>query len=58
MTYRVEWKLNSGNQVILTCEDKDLEETKKLVKAIQEESGRGKAFYREFPLTRSKKIYF
>ncbi len=56
--YRVEFRVNSKNYFYKDCFESELLETKFLIKAIQKEEGKGKCFYRKFPVTKNKKIYF
>lgn len=56
--YRVECRTNSNDYFRKDCSEKYLEETKKIVKLIQKEEGKGECFYRKFPVMKNKRIYF
>ncbi|KEH93240.1 hypothetical protein [Clostridium botulinum] len=56
--YRVEFRVSSKNYVRQDCTEDKLEEAKKLMKANQEHEGKGKCYYRKFPLMKNEKVYF
>ncbi|MCD3234288.1 hypothetical protein G8V06_09310 [Clostridium botulinum D/C] len=56
--YRVEFRVNNKNYVRQDCIEDKLEEAKKLMKANQVSEGKGKCYYRKFPLMKHEKVYF
>lgn len=56
--FRVEFRVSSKNYFRKDCAKNTLEETKMLIKSIQEQEGQGKCFYRKFPVTQNQKVYF
>ncbi|CUO91367.1 putative CDC2L2 protein [Clostridium baratii] len=55
--YRVEFKSKNSSFRVDCFEDK-LEDWKALCKVDREETGEGKCYYREFPVSKNKRVYF
>lgn len=56
--YRVEFRISNKNYFRKDCFEEELKKTIELMKIIRNKEGKGKCYYRSFPLMKNEKVYF